>query len=113
MFLKKLMFVFLVILFFSCSKEEKKTSIACDGSNLTYNTGVSSIINNSCNSSNCHGSGSSHGSFTTYSGLQTVISSGSFNSSVLTNQNMPKGSSLTQNQLNELKCWVDNGYPEN
>lgn len=97
----------------SCSKEEKKENISCDGSNLTYNSGVSSIINSNCTTSGCHGSGSSNGNYTTYSGLKSIINNGQFNKSVLVNQNMPKGSSLSESELNKLKCWVDNGYPEN
>ena len=102
------------ILIFACSKDKKVSGITCDGSNLAYNTGVSDIINSNCNSSGCHNSGSQHGSFTSFSGLQGVIASGAFNSQVLIDQAMPQGSAtLTKSQLDKLKCWVDNGYPEN
>ena len=106
---------FLLITFFSCSKdEEKTTALVCDGSNLTYNSGISSIINSNCNASNCHNAGSPHGGFVSYVGLQSVISSGVFNTRVLVIQDMPQGSAiLTQNQLSKLKCWVDNDCPEN
>jgi hypothetical protein len=108
-------FLFLVVVvLFSCSKDEEKSiAVACDGSNLTYNSGVSSIINSNCTDSGCHNSGSQHGGFTSYSGIKPLLTNGSFNSSVIVNQSMPKGSSLTQSQLNKLKCWVDNGFPEN
>lgn len=108
-----ILMMLLSVSIFGCSKEDKKMSVTCDGSNLAYNTGISSIINANCNNSSCHGSNSPHGSFTTYSGLQGVISNGAFNSQVIVNQTMPQGSSLTQSELNKLKCWVDNGYPEN
>lgn len=112
---QKLLFIsFLIVAFFSCKKDDKITGIACDGSNLTYNTGISAIINANCNNSNCHNSGSSNGSFTSYAGLQGVIGNGKFNNRVLVSQDMPKGSAtLTKNQLNKLKCWVNNGFPEN
>ncbi len=98
-----------------CKKDDEKkvSGITCDGSNLTYNTGISTIINTNCNSSNCHNSGSPHGDFTSYGGLQGVIINGSFNNSVLIDQVMPQGSTLSQDQLNKIKCWVDNGYPQN
>jgi hypothetical protein len=112
--IKLFFLVCLTFLFVACSKEdEKKEGIACDGSNLTYNSGIASIINASCNGSSCHGSGSQHGAFTTYAGLQAVISSGIFNNRVVVKQDMPQGSDLTTSQLNKIKCWVDNGYPEN
>ena len=98
-----------------CSKDEKKVvGISCDGSNLTYNSGISAIINANCNNSNCHNSNSPHGDFTTFAGMQGVISNGTFNNSVLVKQDMPQGAAtLTPSQLNKLKCWVDNGFPEN
>ena len=105
-----------VFVFVGCNKddENKASGISCDGSNLTYNAGISAIINPNCNNSNCHNAGSPHGDFTTYGGMQGVISSGAFNNRVLVSQDMPQGSAtLTQSQLNKLKCWVDNGFPEN
>ena len=95
----------------SCSKDDTRTA-KCDGSNLTYISGVSTIINTNCNSSSCHGAGSSNGVFTSYAGLSGAISNGSFNSRVIDKQDMPQGSELSQPQLNQLQCWVDNGYPE-
>jgi hypothetical protein len=111
--MRVLLFITLVFCFFACSKDDVN-SVECDGSNLTYNSGVSSIINSNCNASGCHNSGSPNGNFTSFSGLQGVIGNGTFNSRVLTKQDMPQGSAtLTQSQLNKLKCWVDNGFPEN
>ncbi len=47
------------------------------------------------------------------SGLQDIINNGEFESEVLTNQSMPRGSKLSQSDINAIQCWVDNGYPEN
>ena len=109
------LFLILIFLLASCSKDDEIVSgITCDGSNLGYNSGISAIINSNCNSSNCHNSGSVHGDFTTYTGMSVVLRNGSFNNRVLVVQNMPQGSAtLTKSQLNKLKCWVDNGFPEN
>lgn len=96
---------------FSCSKDDE--AIECDGSNLTYNSGISSIINSNCNASGCHGNASSNGDFTSYANLQGVINNGRFNNRVLITKDMPQGSSLTDGQLSQIKCWADNGFPEN
>lgn len=108
---KNLVFLLSVLMLIGCSKDETKTA-ECDNSNLTYNSGISTIINNNCNTSGCHGAGSSNGVFTSYSGLTSVIGNGKFNDRVINKQDMPQGSSLNQTQLNQLKCWVDNNYPE-
>jgi hypothetical protein len=84
----------------------KKYSPQCDGSSPTYNADVKSIINAKCTSSGCHPSISS------YNGLRTYLNNGSFSKEVLENQSMPKGSSLSNGELDLLQCWHDNGYPE-
>ena len=95
----------------SCKKDT--VSPTCDGTNSTYTSNIKTIIDNNCLSSGCHGSGSSNGDFTTYEGLKTYCDNGKFQSQVLDNQTMPKGSSLSSDQLNKIQCWIDNGYPKN
>ena len=113
-FINPLLFTCFFVFLSACSKDDEKLTPVCDGSNLTYNTGISAIINANCTASNCHNFGSSNGSFTSYSGMLGVIGNGAFNNRVLSVQDMPRGSAtLTQGQLNQLKCWVDNGFPEN
>jgi uncharacterized membrane protein len=88
----------------SCKKSAKKITPVCDGTNATYNNTVKSIVTNSCVS--CHSG------YSTYSGLSTITTNGKFTQHVLTNQDMPQGSSLTSDQLNKIQCWVNNGYPQ-
>jgi len=87
----------------SCKKKKKVTPV-CDGTNATYNNTVKAIVNNSCVS--CHSN------YSSYSGLSSITSSGQFTQHVLTDQDMPKGSSLSSDQLNKLQCWVNNGFPQ-
>ncbi|MCB0396974.1 MAG: hypothetical protein KDD36_09990 [Flavobacteriales bacterium] len=96
---------------FSACKKDKKTPV-CDGSMPTYNTEISVIIQSSCMGSSCHGAGSKHGEWTSYTNLKPQLDNGGFKKYVLEKQSMPKGSSLSQEQLNMIQCWVDNGYPE-
>ncbi len=98
------------VFYVSCKKKTTTLTPACDGTQSSYNTNIKSIIEGNCTSGGCHGSGSSNGDFTTYNGLKFILSSGAFANSVLTNQTMPKGSKLTQDQLNKIQCWKEGGF---
>ena len=101
-----------IITLSACSKAEFTPK--CDGSTPTYDAEIKTIIDANCNSSSCHGTGSSRGDFTTYAGLEPDLTNGKFEKEVLTRQSMPQGSAtLTQTQLILIRCWADNGYPEN
>lgn len=94
-----------IVLALFLSNCKKKSSITCDGSAPTYNSYVKAIVDANCVS--CHGS------YSTYVGLSTITSNGKFEKEVLTYRTMPKGGSLTDDQLTKLQCWVNNGFPEN
>lgn len=93
----------------ACKKDEKsdKLTPTCDGSSPTYQNTIKSIIDTKCATSNCHAS------YSSYSGLRPALQNGSFRREVLVDQTMPQGSSLTQDQLNKIQCWVNNDFPEN
>lgn len=113
--MKKIIFSVLVLsilslLLLSCGKD----SIECDGSTPTYESDIKIIINDNCTS--CHsyrGDATSPGWFTDYDGLSEVISNGQFEAKVLASKSMPKNSKLTNTEMQLIRCWVDNGYPEN
>ncbi len=90
--------------FVACKKQNKHNPV-CDGSTPTYNSTISSIISSNCVS--CH---SEYGS---YAGLSATFSDGSFEKEVLTDQSMPRNGELSNAELNTIKCWVENGFPEN
>ncbi len=94
----------IAVLLFSCKKQTAFTPV-CDGSSPTYDADIKSIIDQNCVS--CHGN------YTTYAGLSGDFSNGKFEKEVLTNQTMPESGSLSEAQLNKIKCWVENGFPEN
>jgi hypothetical protein len=101
-----LMSIFMVV---SCKKDKQsdKLTPSCDGSAPTYESTIKSIIDSKCATSNCHSN------YSTYGGLQTDLQDGDFRREVLVDQTMPQGSSLTQDQLNKIQCWANNGFPEN
>jgi hypothetical protein len=106
----KILLLFLVgILIGSCKKENEsdKLTPVCDGSHPTYQSEIKSIIDSRCSTSNCHPG------YNTYEGLLPDLEGGDFRREVLENQSMPQGSSLTQQQINSIQCWVNDGYPEN
>ena len=86
----------------------------CDGTATTYDNDISNIINDTCNSASCHGSGASNGEWTSYKNLEAVLNNGDFEKFVLTEQTMPKGTgSLSQDEIDLIQCWMEQGYPEN
>lgn len=86
----------------ACKKTE---SVTCDGSTPTYTSFVKNIIDTKCVS--CHSS------YSSYSGLSGILGNGDFEKEVIINQSMPQNGSLSSDDLSKLKCWVDNGFPEN
>ena len=92
----------------SCKKDNAgKLTPSCDGSHPTYQTSIKSIIDTRCATSNCHPN------YASYDGLLPALQGGDFRREVLVNQTMPQGASLTQDQINKIQCWVNDGFPEN
>jgi uncharacterized membrane protein len=92
------------VLVLACKKNQTFVPV-CDGSNPTYDADISLIISQNC--VQCHSN------YSTYAGLSSATSNGSFTKEVLTNQTIPQNSSLSEAQLNKIQCWVENGFLEN
>ena len=101
----------LFLIFSSCKKNSSNVVPVCDGSTPTYDTNVEIFISGRCLS--CHGTGSSNGDMSSYAKLSAYTSNGKFEKEVLTNQSMPTSGPLPESELNMLKCWMGNGFPEN
>lgn len=101
-----------IIALSSCKKNSSNNvTPVCDGSSPTYDVDVETIISGRC--IGCHGSGSSNGDMSTYAKLSNYTTNGDFEKEVLTKQSMPTSGPLPESELNMLKCWVENGFPEN
>jgi hypothetical protein len=85
----------------------------CDTLNITYQNNIKLIIDANCASSGCHDANSGSGNFTNFNGLKLKLDNGSFETRVIQQRNMPPSGPLPQNTLDDLKCWIENGYPEN
>ncbi|MFM7235033.1 MAG: hypothetical protein ACKOZM_10630 [Flavobacteriales bacterium] len=99
--------VALILALATCKKENAKLSPVCDGSHPTYDGEIKSIIDSRCATSGCHPG------YSSYNGLNAILQNGQFKREVITNQSMPQNSALTQDQINKIQCWVNDGYPEN
>jgi len=99
----------LTLAYSSCKKENggDKLIPSCDGSHPTYQGEIKAILDTKCGSSNCHPN------YTNYDGLRSILEGGDLRREVLVDQTMPKGSSLSQSQINLIQCWANDGFPEN
>ena len=109
---KVIVFFLIIIGFSSCRKDEYK-KLDCSTINAKYNADIKPIINANCTSSGCHDAGSGNGDYTTYSGLKIKVDNSSLSSRVLYDKNMPPNGALSLDDRNKIKCWLDNGAPNN
>ena len=95
----------------SCSFNsfEEKESEEVDCSEVTYSANISTIIEANCAISGCH-AGSVSPDFREFNTIQSK----SDRIKVRTqNRTMPKNGSLTQQEIDQIACWVDNGALDN
>ncbi|MCB9195214.1 MAG: hypothetical protein H6598_03230 [Flavobacteriales bacterium] len=85
----------------SCNKNQ----VTCDGSTRTYDADIKTIVDASCVS--CHSN------YSTYSGVKASVDNGSFEREVISKQTMPEGGKLSDADLTKIKCWLEQGAPEN
>ena len=117
--MKKVIFLFAVCTcvatIFSCSKGGSTsnggtgTNVDCSTINAKFAADVQPIITSSCAISGCH-NGSQAPTLTTYA--QIAANASNINSQVQSGA-MPKTGTLTTNQKNIIKCWVQSGAPNN
>lgn len=114
---KFLFFLFIagLIAFASCKKDEDGGGDGrIDCNTVTFSTTIAPILQNSCTTSGCHDAASVNGDYTTYAGLETVAKNDTMRQKVLIDMSMPKaGDDLTQTQLDQFKCWLDDGALDN
>lgn len=80
-------------------------------SSVSYTNDIKSILDTNCNTSNCHnGSLGSSRDWRTYA---TTKSNAEAIKIRTANKTMPPGVPLTQKQIDQITCWVDDGALEN
>lgn len=104
----------LVVTFYhyGCTQDQVAKPEPCDEVS-TYDGAIRDIMRNKCNTSGCHDGASGVGNYNSFSGVRRVLESGEFRQEVVIEKTMPKDGTLTEEEFSLLKCWSENGYPEN
>jgi hypothetical protein len=103
---------FILGIYLSCEKKEYR-NLDCAKHPHSFTANIKPIINASCAVSGCHGSGSANGDYTTYAGIKAAVDAKTFEESVLYKQNMPSSGPLPTEQRQAIKCWIEEGAPNN
>ena len=99
-----LAFILSFLVFIGCKKNNTTATSyipSCSGTK-SYSVNVAPLMQSFCVS--CHSN---------YSSYSQVKSSSASIRSTIVNGSMPKGTSLTTDQKNNIVCWIDAGAPNN
>ena len=115
---KSLSLGFLIILITtSCefnSEEDLYGAIVDPPTEVSYESDVKPIIQMSCATAACHSPGGfGNGIFDDYEIVKSKVDNGSFRKRVLVDKDMPPDGSLSDDELEILTAWLDNGAPNN
>jgi hypothetical protein len=103
----------------ACTKDKLKVDFGECVGEITYESDVQEIINTTCAYTGCHiESGAAPGAYNSYSGLEPWLNPNKFQRRVIELRDMPPvyatgPTSLTQDEINILNCWIENNYAEN
>lgn len=109
-YLKSLLLIIVCVMVSSCEnyvEDEFQALVEDCDPNTSFINQVNPIIENNCVS--CH-NGNQFPDLRTYNGVST-------NSEIvmqqIVNRTMPIGGSLTNEEINLITCWIENGSPNN
>jgi len=99
----------------SCTKERGEVpSLGC--TNMSYAADIQPITAAKCATAGCHVSGGAGpGDFTQYGDFKAKVDAGMVNNRLFVTKDMPPGGSpqLSQEELNKIKCWMEQGAQNN
>ena len=82
-----------------------------------YDLEVKPIVESNCSTPSCHdGSGNAPRNYTTYQGMLSTLENGSISDRVLVTLDMPPSYAsfqMSAEDLEVLRCWLENGFPKN
>lgn len=93
-------------------------SVVCDTTTVTYTADIKPIFQSNCNTSSCHGAGTTSGfDFSTHAAILVEAQNGKLLGSInwtsgfsAMPQNLPK---LAQCDIDKITRWVNQGAPNN
>ena len=95
----------------SCKDDEVPSD---DCTDVKYSTVLAPLIESKCAVASCHDAGSLNGDYTTYALMKANLDSGKVRTRVIDEKTMPSGNvTLTDAQLAQFECWLDDGHPNN
>ncbi|WP_299523525.1 cytochrome c [uncultured Lutibacter sp.] len=106
--------LFMMLFIASCSSNSDDDDIIVDNptSTITYTNTINSIISGNC--LGCHGTTPSNGapmSLSTYNNVKDAVTGRNLIARV-ENGTMPPNGNLTATQIQNLKTWQTNGFPQ-
>lgn len=114
----RLALLFAVVLVSSSCLKEKTEPAECF-EEVSYEFEIRPIIESSCKTQAGAGTGCHDAWIDNYSQIESLCQSGSWQNRVLVVKDMPVMpnswgiDSLTSQEIQKMKCWIDQGYPEN
>ena len=124
--LKKLFFILIALSIgiVSCKKEkaeepatnnDNNNTLTCDSLTPTYTNNISAIISTNCSFSGCHNSGTAANGIVleTYEQVSAEAAKDRFLGSIKGQApytKMPLGGSLNENDIQEIECWISQGF---
>jgi hypothetical protein len=103
------LFFFGIVLLSSCDKNNlEKEMISCQLP-VTYSQTVQPLIQTRCALTGCHTAGSTTGNFDTYEELRQRVDNGKLKLSVFDLKIMPPDVPLSDEELQKIKCWMEQG----
>jgi hypothetical protein len=106
------------LVFMSCHKDKTLLLESCSAK-ISYSTDIIPIIQNSCMTNLGPGTGCHDAWITEHSNIVNYINNDSWQNAVWGSYTMPKIpnnfsiDSLTSGEVQIMKCWVEQGFPEN
>lgn len=106
------------VLFLSCSKSEVATPAPivpnlCSTINAKFSADISVIVQTNCaTNSSCHAAGSVNGPGPLLNFTQINANASAIKTQV-ESKLMPKGATLSQADIDKIKCWVNSGALNN
>ena len=100
----------------ACTFEKASPLPAGCTATMFYAVDIKPIISSKCSIPGCHEpTGSGTGDFTTYAGVKAKVDDGTINNRVFLVKDMPQSGfpPLTEDEKSKLKCWMQQGAPDN